>query len=321
MDLATFLNLLSIIGILFLLMVAGFLSRRFGIINEESTKHLSKLIVALGQPMMIVAALIGKDFSPENLRAGLFYMLLGFLLHPAMAVFAFLLSPLFPDRVQRNLSTFGLIFNNCGFIGFPILGAIFGANGPFYGAFFVIGFHVYLWTLGIWILSRGEEHIRLTPKKALCNYGTIPCLIGFLLYLLKAVLPLPTFLISFTDHLGNLCLPISVLVTGALLANQDFKKMLKDGRLYLFNAIKLIAIPLLICLLAKVVTLGMKDSYSIVLFCTVISALPCAATISMLAEMYDLDSPYAARMVGSTSIISLGTLPLLYYIGDLVARL
>lgn len=97
--------------------------------------------------------------------------------------------------------------------------------------------------------------------------------------------------------------------------------MLTDGRLYLFNAIKLIAIPLLICLLAKAVTLGMTDSYSIVLFCTVISALPCAATISMLAEMYDLDSPYAARMVGSTSILSLGTLPLLYYIGDLVARL
>jgi len=41
----------------------------------------------------------------------------------------------------------------------------------------------------------------------------------------------------------------------------------------------------------------------------------------MLAEMYDLDSPYAARMVGSTSILSLGTLPLLYFIGDLVARL
>ena len=60
---------------------------------------------------------------------------------------------------------------------------------------------------------------------------------------------------------------------------------------------------------------------SIVLFCAVISALPCAATISMLAEMYDLDSPYAARMVGSTSILSLATLPLIYFIGDLIARL
>lgn len=324
MNLATFLNLLSIIGVLFLLMATGFLARRAKIINEDAPKHLSKLIISIGQPMMIVAALIGKDFSAENLRAGLFYMLLGFLLHPLMALLGFLFSPLFPDRRQRNLSTFGFIFNNCAFIGFPILSAIFGDNGPFYGSFFVIGFHVYLWTLGMWILSRGEEHIRLTPKKAVLNYGTIPCLVGLGLYLLKGVIPVPAifdFTAKFSNYLGALCLPISVLVTGALLASQDFKKMLSDKRLYLFNALKLLAIPMIVCLLAKLVTLGMTDSYDIVLFCAVISAMPCAATITMLAEMYDLDSPYAARMVGSTSILSLATLPLIYYLGDLIARL
>jgi hypothetical protein len=41
----------------------------------------------------------------------------------------------------------------------------------------------------------------------------------------------------------------------------------------------------------------------------------------MLAELYDLDAPYAARVVGSTSILSLATLPLLYFIGDCIARL
>ncbi len=324
MDLVTFGKLGSIIGILFLLMALGFLARRVGIIQAESSKHLSQLIIAIGQPMMIVAALISQSFTAQNLKAGLFYMAIGFILHPLMALIGFLLSPLFPDRRQKNLSTFGFIFNNCGFIGFPILGALFGNNGPFYGAFFVIGFHVYLWTLGIWILSRGEEHIRLTPKKALLNYGTIPCIAGLGIYLLKGVIPAPAvfdFAAQFTDYLGDLCLPISVLVTGALLATQDFKRMLTDKRLYIFNAIKLIVIPLIVCLIAKLCTLGMTDSYSIVLFCTVIAALPCAATISMLAEMYDLDSPYAARMVGSTSILSLATLPLIYFIGDLIARL
>ena len=63
MNLATFLNLLSIIGLLLLLMVTGFLARRTGIINVDSPKHLSRLIIAIGQPLMIVAALISKDFS------------------------------------------------------------------------------------------------------------------------------------------------------------------------------------------------------------------------------------------------------------------
>ena len=324
MDLSTFFNLLSIIGVLFLLMATGFLARRVKIINEDSPKHLSKLIISIGQPMMIVAALIGKDFSAENLKAGLFYMLLGFLLHPLLALFGFLFAPLCSGKNQRNLTVFAFIFNNCAFIGFPILSAVFGDNGPFYGSFFVIGFHVYLWTLGMWILSRGESHIRLTPKKAVFNYGTIPCLIGLVLYLLKGVIPVPAifqFSATFSNYLGSLCLPISVLVTGALLASQDFKELLADKRLYLFNALKLIAVPALICLIAKVVTLGMADSYNIVLFCGVICAMPCAATITMLAEMYDLDSPYAARMVGSSSILSLATLPLIYFLADWIARL
>ena len=321
MDLTTFFNLLSIIGVLFLLLVAGFICRRTAIIDETASKRLSKLIVALGQPMMIIGALISKDFSTALLKEGLFYLLLGMLLHPLMAGVAFLLSPLFPKGVQRNISIFAVIFNNCGFIGFPILAAIFPEKGAFYGAFFVIGFHLYLWTLGIWILSRGQSHIRLTPKKALLNYGTVPCAIGFGLYLLKAVLPLPAFVIDFSNHLGNLCLPISVLVTGALLAGEDWKKLIGNARLYLFNLIKLVAVPLIVALVAKLVTLGMADSYNIVLFCTVIAGLPSAATITMLCEIYDLDSPYAARVVGSTSILSLASLPLLYFVGDLIARL
>ena len=321
MDLSTFQNLLSIIGILFLLLVTGFICRRTRIIDEISSKRLSTLIVCLGQPMMIIGALIGKEFSTEMLMQGLFYMLLGFLLHPLLALISFLLSPLFHGQTQKNLSMFAMIFTNCGFIGFPILDAIFPGKGAFFGAFYVIGFHIYLWTLGIFILSRGQDNIRLTPKKALLNYGTVPCALGFLLYLSKAILPIPDFVIDYSNHLGNLCLPISVLVTGALLAGQDLKKLVADSRLYLFNALKLLAIPAVVCLLVKLVTLGMANSYNIVLFCTVMAALPSAATISMLAEMYDLDSPYAARLVGSTSILSLASLPLIYFIGDLVARL
>ncbi len=321
MNLDTFLHLLSVIGILSLLMVTGYICRRVNLIDDMASKRFSSLIIKIGQPMMIVGALIEKDFSVEALKTGLLFTGIGFLIHPLMALFAFLTGPLYRDEAERKISQFCTIFTNCGFIGFPILEAIFPGEGAFIGAFFVIGFHIYIWTLGIFILSQGREDIKLTPKKALLNPGTIPCAIGFSLYLLKAVVTIPTFVIDFTNHLGDLCLPISVLITGALVGKQGLKKMLQSGRLYLFNAIKLLAVPLAVCLIAKLVTLGMADSYRIILFCTVISALPSAASITMLAEIYDINPEYAAQAVGSTSILSIGTLPLLYFIGDLIARL
>lgn len=321
MNLDTFLDLLGVIGILSLLMITGYICRRTSIIDDVASKRLSSLIIKVGQPMMIVGALIEKEFSIEALKTGLLFMGIGFLIHPLMALFALLTGPLYRDEAERKISQFCTIFTNCGFIGFPILEAIFPGEGAFIGAFFVIGFHIYIWTLGISILAKGRDDIKLTPKKALLNPGTIPCTIGLSLYLLKAVVTIPAFMIDFTNHLGSLCLPISVLVTGALVGKQGLKKMLVNRRLYLFNVIKLLAVPLVVCLIAKLVTLGMTDSYRIILFCTVISALPSAASITMLAEIYDISPEYAAQTVGSSSILSVGTLPLLYFVGDWIARL
>lgn len=321
MDLTTFFNLLTIIGVLFLVMIVGFACRKRGIINDVSSNRMSKLIIEVGQPALIIGSLAGKQFSWELLREGLLYLAIGFLLHPLMSVIGLLFGRVFPDFEERKLSVFALTFTNAAFIGFPILAAVFPTNGVFYGSFFVIGFHVYMWTFGIWLLSKGRDDIKLTPKKAIFNFGTVPCMIGLGLYLLKAVLPMPSLLIDLCTYLGNLCMPISVLIIGALLATQDLPAILKSPRLYIFNAIKLLILPLIVCGIAKLVTLGFSNSYELVMFCTVMSALPSASTVAMLAELHGIKPGYAAQAVGSSSLFSVATLPLLYFIGDFVAKL
>ncbi len=321
MDTTTFFNLLTIIGVLFLVMAAGYFSRLRGIINDNASNRMSKLIIEIGQPLLIIGSLISKEFSWELFKSGLLYLAIGFLLHPLMALIALLAGRFFPDPDEKKLTQFALTFTNCAFIGFPILAAVFPENGTFYGSFFVIGFHVYIWTLGIYMLSRGRDDIKLTPKKAFINFGTVPCAIGLVLYLLQAVLPMPAVLTDFCGYMGGLCMPISVLITGALLAKESPRDIVTNPRLYLFNAIKLIFLPLIVCGIAKLVTLGMTSSYEIVMFCTVISALPSAATITMLSELYDIKPGYAAQTVGSSSLLTVATLPLMYFLADLVAKL
>ncbi len=321
MDTSTFFNLLTIIGVLFLVMAAGYICRLRGIINDAASNRMSKLIIEIGQPLLIIGSLISKDFSWELLKAGLVYLLVGFLLHPLMALFALLSGRFFPDPDERKLSQFALIFTNCAFIGFPILATVFPENGTFYGSFFVIGFHIYMWTLGIYMLSRGRDDIKLTPKKAFINFGTVPCAIGLALYLLKAVIPMPALVTDFCGYMGGICMPISVLITGALLATQKPRDILTNKHLYLFNAIKLIILPLFVCALSKLVTLGLPNSYELVMFATVIAAMPSAATITMLSELYGIKPGYAAQTVGSSSLLSVATLPLMYFVADFVAKL
>ncbi|MGN1345795.1 MAG: AEC family transporter [Eubacteriales bacterium] len=295
-------SLLSTIATLALLLGAGILYGKLKIIDERSTERLSTLIVKLGQPFLIINALIGIEPTAENIRNGLLILGLGLLIHVFMAVIAYFLAKPIRTPDERKLTEFGMLFTNCGFIGFPILKSIFGETGLFYGAFFIVSFHLFTWTWGIAILARGRDDIRITPKKALINYGTIPCLIGILLFL--SGLHLPTFLTDFSGYIAGLCTPISMLITGANLSRRGLKSMLTNPAVYLTNVSRLILMPLAVTTVLWLV--GAPD-YMVVFGC-VMSAMPTAAVITMFGEMYGISPGCAAELVGSTSLMSVLTL-------------
>ncbi len=298
----SFTSLLSTIATLALLLAAGIITGKLKIIDERSTERLSTLIVKLGQPFLIINALIGIEPTPENIKNGFLIFGLGLIIHIFMAVLAHLLAKPVRGFDERKLTEFGMLFTNCGFIGFPILESIFGETGLFYGAFYIISFHLFTWTWGIAILARGREDIKITPKKALVNFGTIPSLIGIVLFL--SGLQLPEFVTDFSGYIASLCTPISMLITGSNLSRRGMKSMLTNPSVYLTNAVRLIVMPLAVTTALWLV--GVPD-YMVVFGC-VMAAMPTAAVITMFGEMYGISPGCAAELVGSTSLLSVATL-------------
>ncbi len=310
-----FTSLLNTIATLFVLMIAGFIASKCNIIDEISSKRLSKLILSIGQPFLIINSLLGVEFSKENLLLGLTTLIVGFIVHGIIAVIAYVCCCKFKNLDERKISEFAIILGNVGFIGFPILDSLFGARGLFMGAFFVISFNIVLWTWGVAILARKRDDIKLTVKKVLLNYGTVPSAIGILLFVLN--FQLPTFVHTSASYLASLCTPISVLITGALLARQTFKEILLSPKVYYVCFIKLAVIPLVICGLAKL--LGF--SYEWILFLTTVSAMPSATSAAMMSELHDISPGYAAEVVGTTSLLSIASMPCILWIADKVALL
>ena len=307
---------LTIIVTLFLLMACGFFARKKHIIDDVASKRLSTLIVKIGQPMMIISALIEADVSLDNLKDGAMIVAVGIVLHALMAVMAFFLCKGFRNLDERKITEFSLVFT--------IMEALFGAPGLFLASFYVISFHLFIWSWGIAILARKRSDIKLTVRKIFINLGSVPCLIGVVIYVLMLLVPgfaVPAFASKFLMYLSNLCTPISVLITGALLATRTPKQIFGSGKIYYFSAMKLIGIPLVVCLIGKVLCLAFNFPADIVLFATVEAALPAAATITMFAEMYDLDAGYASQTVGTSSLLSVGTLPIVILIAKLILGL
>lgn len=312
----SFTSLLSTIATLFLLLVAGYVARKVGIINDVASKNLSKLVVQLGQPMLIIGSLLSVEFSVDNLKHGLTLIVCGFLMHAILAALAYLFCRPIRDLDERKITEFASVFGNCGFIGFPILKALYGNIGLFWGAFFIISFHLSLWTWGISIYARKRPDIKLTPKKIILNFGTVPCIIGFLLYVSQAIpgMIIPGFVRDFLTYLSNLCTPITMLITGALLATRTAKQIFGNKNIYYLSVVKLLVMPMII--LAITSLLGFAPE--IVMLLTVMAAMPSAAMVSMLSELYDVNPGYASQAVGTTTLLSTLTLPIVLYVAQIV---
>ena len=323
-----------VVATLFVILAVGFLCRKVKIIDDTASKKLSRLILTVGQPAMLISSLSSAEYTEENLKIAFIMLVLGFVFHIFLAVISFTFAlPLKKNLDEQKLSEFGLMFTNCAFIGFPIFEAILPGRGQFMASFLCISFNVLLWTWGLIIMGRKRNDIKLTIKKALINFGTIPCLIGFVLFLLKnpaisfeigktavSGITLPPFLADAAKYLMNLCTPISVLVTGALIATQSARKIFLNWKIYYFNIVKLIVFPMIVCLISKLLlTLIPVDGLEIyATFVTAAASLPTASSVTMMAESYGLDSGYSSLTVGTSSVWAVFTIPFTMMISQLI---
>jgi len=305
-----------VVATLFVVMAVGFVCRKLGIIDDVASKKLSRLILTVGQPALLINSLASAEYSERTLKTAGIMTILGLVFHIVLAILAYFLAiPTKSNIDERKLTEFSLIFANCAFIGFPIFEALLGAEGKFMASFLIISFNVLIWTWGLAIMARERSDIKMTWKKVVFNFGTVPCAIGFIFFMLKSPaigFELPSFISQAMQYLQNLCTPISLLVTGALIATQSPKKIFCSWKLYYFNVIKLIALPVIICLISKLIitVFNIPGGEIYAIFFTAAAALPTASSATMMAETYGLDSGYSSLQVGTSSLLSVLTLPL-----------
>lgn len=316
MDFTQLYGFFNTIITLFILLIVGFICGKTGVIDSVASKKLSALIIKVGQPALIIYSLIKMDYSAKNLSLGLWTLLFGFIIHGVLAVIAYFTFMNIKDLNERKLLEFSAVFGNVGFLGIPILESVLGDTGAFMGAFFVVSFNVVLWTWGISILARKRSDIKLTPKKLL-NFGTVPCFIGFILFICcKPFFNFPTFVMSGLSYTASLCTPISMLIIGALLATRTAKQIFASPKVYLLSLFKLLLMPVLVCVVLKL--LGLDDW---ILFAATVVGMPSATTVTMLAELYDVNPGFSAQAVGTTSLFSVITMPLVIFFAQFLVQL
>lgn len=299
-------ELLNTVIKLFIIMVVGFGAYKLGFIDRDFSKKLSNFVVCVGTPFLVLGGLLGtQDKSISKLKDGLLIILVGFGIYVFSAIVAFASTRMIKDKAQQGIGEFALVFANTGFMGFPVLKALFGDEmGAFYGSFYIIAFNTVVWTYGVYLISKNSETVKVKPLNMILNYGTVPCILGIILYMLPW--QLPTVVTDAFKMVGDITIPCSMFIIGGVIATIPFKKVFSDWKIYILLIIKLILIPL--CASFIVSLFGVDSFY--VYFVGIMTALPCASNTVMYAEKYGIAPEFGAKLTGISTILSVLTVPL-----------
>lgn len=297
--------------VLFVLMLIGFFVSKKGYISDATFKQMSWLVVYVACPAMVISGSVnsGKMMEGQELFAAMGLTLAIY----AVLILLGLITPfiLGVPKEDRGVYKVMMIFSNIGFMGFPLIGSLYGAEALLYAALFQIPFNVLIYTYGILVLKKKTDDNKKLDLKKIFNIGVICCIISIVIALFQ--IETPDFVKTIVSNLSNLTAPLSMMVIGASLTKIRFKDLFTDIRLLLFCGLKLIVIPVVMLFVLK----QFIDNTMVLGVCMVILSTPVASMTAMLAQQYDGNYPLASKGVAVSTILSVLTMPLVAMITGL----
>ena len=139
--------------VMFLMMAVGYLCYKKQILTEEVSRKVSAIVVNVANPCMILSsALTDQQMQGKELLQTLAIVAM-------MYAFLLLVAQLLPgilhiQKESRGAYAAMTVFANVGFMGFPVLAAMYGNGALLYGAVFQIPFNILIYTYGVAVLTR-----------------------------------------------------------------------------------------------------------------------------------------------------------------------
>lgn len=296
------------IGVFIIYACIGVLAVKSGVLNRQGLNQLSKLITKVVLPLLIFTNTI-NGATREEFLSSLIILVIASVLYFALYWLAFGMSAVSGlTGNMRNVYRACVMFGNCGFMGIPIITALFPERGGMYVAIYSIVDQFILWTIGSGLAAptgQTKKHEIGQICKKMVNPATVAIFAG-VVFLLTG-LPLPSFINTALTRTGAAATPLAMIYLGGMFCYIRIIDYLKKKEIYLMAVVKMILLPLgLSAILDHLPAVSSEIAVTVSLIC----ALPTMTSVAMVAESQHGDSEYATGMIFATTLLSAATLPL-----------
>lgn len=296
---------------LFLMIFMGYLIVKTGLVRDDDSKVLSKIILYLIVPCVIINA-FQVDYTTDTVKG----LLIAFAASVMTQVILLVVISVAGKLLHLNeVEVASVYYSNSGNLIVPIVTFILGQEWVLYGCVFMSVQLVFLWTHCKKIISRETSY---DWKKIILNINMISIFIGVILFFTK--IRLPEIIGNTLASVGTMIGPASMIVTGMLFAGMNLKQIFANKRVYFITFLRLIAVPLIALVLIKLSNLASfsADGNKIMLIVFLAIITPSASTVTQMCQVYGNDSRYASAINVMTTLLSIITMPVMVMLFQMI---
>lgn len=288
----------------FIMIIMGYTLVKLKIVKSEDSKVLSMVCLYLIMPCVIINSFL-IEFTPEKLKGLGLAVGVVIVIHFIAWIFIRILGKVLNFNPVEKAS---VMYSNAANMVIPVVMSVLGDEWVLYSSAFVSVQLVLLWTHCKSMLSN-EKGFEL--KKIYTNINLIAIFIGILLFITK--IHIPSVLQGTLKSVGGTVAPISMIITGMIMAGAELKKVFSNGRIYLVLFFRMIFFPFIVFLIIYFtgVTKVMDNGAMILLVTFIATITPTASSITQMAQVYGNNEQYAGAINIMTTIVSIVTMPIM----------
>ena len=290
-----------------MLIMIGFVCKRKNLVSDENNHCLSQLMVYIFNPAIILSSMTGAEIE-TGVSMKTAFLMAAFLMIFTIIVAALISRLLTKDHMGRRLYQLMFSFSNVGFIGIPLIRALFGAEYLIYVAAFILVYNLLIYTYGYSLLDSEKKRWKLQDLRPMLNMGTLACTITLFLFFSR--LRMPQIINNTVNYLGDAAVPISLLIIGVNLGQQSLPAVFRNVHTYIFCLLKLIAIPVIeVCIIKRLpISENLCELYA------VLAAMPVGTMPQIMVVERGIPAEQCTNMIILSTLLSILTIPLIVYL-------
>ena len=298
----------------------GYFFKIISLFNKEEIATLRKFVVKVTVPFIIFRNLYKADMeSLSQIYPAMFSLILLSLLYMITAYFVS--NIIDRNYKKQNSYAFATFVGNYGYLGWGVLYYFYGNSGFTRSVFFTLLFWpVFLGTGFILIYMRNKRHNKKRDGnflKVLIQHATIPILTAVIAIAMNiGKIKIAPTLTNFIDEFANITIPMILFTIGL---NFTIKMKKSQFKIIMGSTLHRLIFGFVLGLITVfITTLIFKTDKIMMRVILIESIMPTAAMAPLFEEYIEMDNELMSGIITFSTILSLATIPVWYYIAQLL---